>query len=195
MSEQANIGEVRVVGELRGKVVDTAETLSRIVDDCNSTMQRFVDWVVRDRAAHWKNQLRKRDQKLQSARSDLERAKIAKPDADPRTFTDYIRALKKAKAALDEANAKKVACRRWGTELQRQALLLRAGLRPVATMADAELPMANHWLQALEQHLAGYLTQRPAMPDELQLEGDDAPDLPSRGRGGAAMPNESDDAS
>ena len=195
MGEQANIGEVRVVGELRGKVVETAETLSRIVDDCNSTMQRFVDWVVRDRAAHWKNQLRRRDQKVQSARSDLERAKIAKPDADPRTFTDYIRALRKAQAALDEANAKKAACKRWGTELQRQALLLRAGLRPVAAMADAELPMAIRWLQSLEQHLAGYLAQKPAMPDEFELETDDADDLPGRGRGGTTVPGEQDGAS
>jgi hypothetical protein len=106
MAQQANIREVNAVSELRGRVVETSETLARLVDDCNSTMQRVVDWVSRDRASYWKYELRRRDQKIQSARSDLERAKIARPDADPRSFTDQTRALKKAKLRLDEAQAK-----------------------------------------------------------------------------------------
>lgn len=182
MSQQANIKEVRAVGELRGRVVETSETLARLVDDCNSTMRRFVDWVSRDRAAHWKNEHRRRDQKMQTARSDLERAKIARPDADPRSFTDQVRALRKAKAALEEAEAKRRACKRWSVELERQALLLRAGLRPVAAMADAELPAATRWLGQLEQHLQGYLSEAPAMP-EVSEEAQETPGA-SRGRRG-----------
>jgi len=182
MAEQANIREVRAVSELRGRVVETSETLARLVDDCNATMRRFVDWVARDRATYWKTELRRRDQKIQSARSDLERAKIARPDADPRSFTDQRRALKKAKTRLEEAQAKTKACKRWAIELERQALLLRAGLRPVAAMAEAELPAATRWLAQLEQHLQGYLSEAPTMPDAV-VDIDDAP-LASRGRRG-----------
>jgi hypothetical protein len=183
MAEQANIREVNAVSELRGRVVETSETLARLVDDCNSTMQRVVDWVSRDRASYWKYELRRRDQKIQSARSDLERAKIARPDADPRSFTDQTRALKKAKLRLDEAQAKTKACRRWAIELERQSLLLRAGLRPVAAMADAELPAAIRWLTQLEQHLQGYLSEAPSMPD-AGVEADGQTPLASRGRQG-----------
>ncbi|MCH2135660.1 MAG: hypothetical protein MK101_03645 [Phycisphaerales bacterium] len=186
MARQADIREVKAVGELRGRVVESAETLARLVDDCNSTMRRFVDWVTRDRASHWKSELRKRDQKLQTARSDLERAKIARPDADPRSFTDQIRALRRTKAALEEAQAKSRACKRWGVELERQALLLRAGLRPVSAMADAELPAAVRWLGQLEQHLQGYVAEAPVMPDALE-DADAATPTASRARSGEVV--------
>ncbi len=180
---QANIGEVQALGALRGRVVETSEELARLVDDCNGTMQRFVDWVGRDRAAYWKQEERRRDQKVQTARSDLERAKIAKPDADPRSFTEQMQILKRARAALEEAGEKRAACRRWATELERQALLLRAGLRPIAEMAEGDLPKASRWLQQLEQHLQGYLAQAPALGEADDTpEDDDA--LPSRGRAG-----------
>ncbi len=194
MAKQADIQEVQAVSELRGRVVETSETLSRIVDDCNSTMQRFVDWVSRDRATYWKHELRRRDQKIQSARSDLERAKIARPDADPRSFTDQMRALKKARSRLDEAQAKAKACKRWAIELERQALLLRAGLRPVATMAEAELPAATRWLTQLEQHLQGYLSEAPSMPDDA-IETHDGQPLASRGRQGEHPTDADPDAS
>lgn len=194
MAEQANIQEVRAVSELRGRVVETSETLSRIVDDCNSTMQRFVDWVSRDRATYWKYELRRRDQKIQSARSDLERAKIARPDADPRSFTDQMRALKKAKSRLDEAQAKAKACKRWAIELERQSLLLRAGLRPVSAMAEAELPAATRWLAQLEQHLQGYLAEAPSMPEEA-TETDEGQPLASRGRQGKSTADADPDES
>ena len=194
MGQQANIGEVRAVGHLRGKVVETAETIGRIADDCNSTMQRFVDWVSRDRASYWKMEQRRRDQKVQTARSDLERAKISKPDADPRSFTEQMQILKRARAALDEAGQKRAACKRWTIELERQALLLRAGLRPVAAMADADLPKAVGWLLQLEQHLAGYLAEAPAVPEATQSDTPEDEALPSRGRQGERVDPTQDDA-
>ena len=190
---QANIAEVEAVGELRGHTVEAAETLGRLVDDCNSTMQRFVDWVARDRVAYWKMEHRKRDQKMQTARSDLERAKISKPDADPRSFTEQMQLVKRAKRALEEAVQKQAACKRWATELERQALLLRAGLRPVATMVESDLPKAIRFLQGLEKHLAGYLAEAPAMPDAPGDVPQDDPTLPSRGRAGTRV-DDADDA-
>lgn len=194
MGQQANIGEIRAVGELRGNVVESAETIGRIVDDCNSHMQRFVDWVCRDRASYWKMEQRRRDQKVQTARSDLERAKIAKPDADPRSFTEQMHILKRARAALEEAGQKRAACKRWTIELERQALLLRAGLRPVAAMADADLPKATRWLQQLEKHLAGYLAEAPALPDDVPEDTAADASLPSRGRSGQRVDPASDTA-
>jgi hypothetical protein len=92
--------------------------------------------------------------------------------------------LKRARAALEEAGQKRAACKRWTIELERQALLLRAGLRPVAAMADADLPKATRWLQQLERHLAGYLAEAPAMPDDVTQDTATDDSLPSRGRSG-----------
>lgn len=193
MGEQANVKSIEAIGELRGRFVSTGESIRRILDECLGEVRRTMTWVEGPQLEHWKREARKREQKAASARSDLERAKISKPDADPRSFVDQTRALKRAKDALDEAHMKVRAIKRWARELQRHYMLFQGGIRPLATAAEVDMPKAGNWLRSLEQHLTGYLQVMPPMP-EAELT--PAPDGKSYKRAAAEQvdaPDESED--
>ncbi|MDP6601014.1 MAG: hypothetical protein QGH76_01815 [Phycisphaerales bacterium] len=181
MHEQANVGAIEAIAELRGRCVEVAETIARTLDECVNQAARVLGWVQGPQAEHWKRQKRKREQKFASAKSDLERAKIAKPDADPRSFVDQQRAIRRAKSALEEADSKIRAIKLWSRELERHLTLFRGGVRSLSTSADIDLPNAARWLKNLESHLSGYLEVAPPPPDPT------APlDAPDQSRMGTA---------
>jgi len=157
MRDQANVQSIDAIAELRGQIIETSEALSRTLDECVSRTTRLLAWVQGPQLQHWRTQQRKRNQRLASARSDLERAKISRPDADPRSFVDQQRAIRRAKAAADEATEKLKVIAHWSRELDRQVTLFRGGLRPLATAAEADLPKASRWLTELIRHLEGYV--------------------------------------
>ncbi|MDP6890032.1 MAG: hypothetical protein QF471_01775 [Phycisphaerales bacterium] len=169
MHDRANVGAIEAISELRGRCVEAGESIARTLDDCISHSARVLAWVQGPQAEHWKRQKRKREQKFASARSDLERAKIAQPDADPRSFVDQQRDIRRTKAALEEADQKINAVKRWSRELERQLTLLRGGVRGLASSAEADLPRAAHWLKNLEAHLNGYLEVAPPLPDPTAM--------------------------
>ncbi|MDP7069892.1 MAG: hypothetical protein QF561_00915 [Phycisphaerales bacterium] len=182
MRDQANVRSIDAIAELRGRIVEASESMARTIDECVNRTTRLLAWVQGPQLQHWRGQKRKRDQRLASARSDLERAKISRPDADPRSFVDQQRAIRKAKAAADEATEKLKLIARWSRELDRQVTLFRGGLRPLSTAVEADLPRAAGWLAELVRHLEGYLEVAPPMPETTPSE--DEQQLNSRGRHG-----------
>ncbi len=169
MREQVNVGAIEAISELRGRCVEAGESIARTLDECLSQAARTLTWVQGPQTEHWKRQKRKREQKFASAKSDLERAKIAQPDADPRSFVDQQRGIRRAKAALEEADQKIRAVKRWSRELERQLTLFRGGVRSLSSSAEVDLPKAARWLKNLESHLSGYLQVAPPLPNPAEL--------------------------
>ncbi len=165
MRDRANVGAIEAISTLRGKCIQAGEDIRRALDGCLSQSAHVLAWVRGPQTDYWKRQKRKREQKGATARSDLQRAMIAKPDADPRSFSDQHRAINLAKKTIEEADQKLQAIKYWSCELERQLALFRGGISPLANAAEIDLPRASHWLKELAAHLEGYLAVAPPMPD------------------------------
>ena len=192
MGEKADVRSIDAIGFFRGQVITSSEALRRLLDDCNSQVQRVHQWLSGECSQHWKQEARKRDQKLNSALSDLQRARIAQPDADPRSFADHNRAIRKAKTRVEEAAEKTRMIRQWTTKLDREAMILRGQLQRIGNMATHDLPKAARWLASLEEHLQGYTQSAPPMPMPDPLEGPTEA-IEGRGRGGTQQTAEETD--
>ncbi len=153
------------MGLLRARFVSTGETVGRVLDECLGQVRRAESWLANDCVMHWKIEARKREQKLSTALADLQRAQIARPDVDPRSFFDQNRAIRKAKDRREEAALKLRRIKYWQIELQRQLVKLRGRLQPMQTWTELDVANCVAWLRALEQHLDGYLTEKPPAPD------------------------------
>ncbi len=188
MAKKADVTSIDTIGHLRGQVVQASSAIRRIVDECIGQVRRAQQWLANDCTRHWQLESRKRDQKLNSALSDLQRARIAQPDADPRSFVDHNRAVRKAKLRREEAAQKLRDVKTWTRTLEREEMIFRAQLQRVAQLAEYDLPRAARWLASLESHLQGYLDEPPPLPTPHQLtEGTDPTvDL---GQGGTPGPD------
>ncbi len=192
MAKKANVTSIDTIGHLRGQVIETSASIRRIVDECVGQVRRAQQWLVNDCARHWQVEARKRDQKLNSALSDLQRARIAQPDADPRSFVDHNRAIRKAKRRREEASAKLQSIKKWTRKLEREEMIFRAQLQRIAQLAEYDLPRAARWLATLESHLQGYVEEPPPLPTPHQVSEDTAADF---GQGGKKRPEDEEDPS
>lgn len=189
MSKRAHVESVTSISKLRGKVIETSEAINLEVEACLGQVKRVLSWVQGPQLDHWKQQVRKREQKIATALSDLERAKIARPDADPRTFVDQQRAIRRARQAVDEAKEKIKRLKYWGRELEREAMKFRGELQPMSSYGALQLPQAARWLEQLIRHLEGYVATAPAIPE---FTAEDTSKEASLGRAGTAEPSDPD---
>jgi len=173
MRDQANVGAIEAISELRGKCIQASEDIRRTLDECLSQCARVLMWIQGPQTEYWRRQKRKREQAIATAKSDLQRAMIAKPDADPRSFIDQQRSIRRATAAVEHADKKTRAIKYWTRELERQLTLFRGGISPLANAAELDIPRASRWLKDLTAHLDGYLEVAPPMPDASAILEDD----------------------
>jgi len=192
MGEKANVRSIDAISFFRGQVIAASEAMRRMLDDCNSQVRRVHQWLNGECAQYWKREARKRDQKLNSALSDLQRARIAQPDADPRSFVDHNRAIRKTRARVEEAAKKIRMIRKWVIKLERESMILRSQLQRLGNLAEYDLPQAARWLAALEEHLQDYTQAAPQMPMPNQLNGP-AEASEGRGRDGTQQTDEETD--
>lgn len=182
MAERAENRAVDSMGLLRAKFVSASEVSIRFLEECYGQVQRVESWLHNDCLIYWKTEARRREQRLASALADLQRAQIARPDAHPQTFIDQQRALRKAKAAREEATVKLQRIKYWQKELGRQLLNLRGSLQPLRNWAELDVPTCVSYIRAMEAHLEGYLTELPKPPSPTSdqdnprtNEGDESP--------------------
>jgi len=191
MSDSAHVESIDAIAHLRGRVIETSEAVNREIDGALSQVKRVLAWVQGPQLDYWKQQVRKREQKIATAMSDLERAKIARPDADPRTFVDQQRAVRRARQAVEEAKEKIRKVKYWSRELERHAMKFRGELQATATFGSATLPQTARWMAELIRHLEGYVSDAPAMAEYVEDAGD-VTSGPMR-RAGAPSPDEACD--
>jgi hypothetical protein len=174
MAERVDVAAIQAISDLRGKCIEAGEDIHRTLGECLSQCVRVLAWVRGTQTEFWKRQKRKREQQHATSKSDLQRAMIAKPDADPRAFIDQHRAIRRARRAVEEAEDKLRAIQFWTRELERQLTLFRGGVSHLTEAAELGLPRASQWLKDLTAHLDGYLAVAPPIPD-IVAETEDKP--------------------
>ena len=175
MGESARVASVAAVRGVIPAVVAFRESVQASLVTAEASSVRALDWVQKDRMAHWTREVRRRQELVTRAKGVLESKRPLDSDA-PRTNVEAELALRKAKRALAEAESKLEQTRRWARALGEAAEKYRGAVAPLAWFASAELPKAVASLEAMGSALEAYLaTGGPGEEaPRLELEEEDA---------------------
>ena len=191
MADRANVRSIDAISDCRASLVKYIPAARVTLGEARSDVLRTQQWVDAKKI-EWKNRLKKCNQLFANARSDLERAKIARPDAHPTMFTDQHRAIEKAKRKVEECEQKLKMNARWARELERESMLFQASLQRLSRIIDGDLEKGVAWMAALLDHLGNYLqTKAPRLP---RAEATDIETTPHRRRGGGRIEDDSQGA-
>jgi hypothetical protein len=183
MAEQANVRSIDAITDCRASLIKYIEAMRIALSEALSDVRRVQQWVSGTKKQEWTQRGKKCTQRLANARSDLERAMIARPDAHPSMFTDQKRAVSKAKRNIEECEYKLKQIAKWTRELEREGMLFRAGLQRLNRIIDGDLDRGVAWMAALLDHLANYVnTPAPTLPRSESID-QDAPGSHRRGGG------------
>lgn len=165
MAEQANVRSIDAIADFRAALISYIESVRATASEAKSHVQRVQHWVEETQKLEWTRRMKKCNEQLANARSDLERAKIARPDAHPSMFTDQVRGVERAKQNMAHCESKLVAVSRWSRELEREGMLFQGSLQRLSRVVDGDIERSVAWMASLIDHLNAYLkTPPPKLP-------------------------------
>ncbi|MFO0828521.1 MAG: hypothetical protein U0572_10285 [Phycisphaerales bacterium] len=185
MAIQANITSLHVLDELKAAVIKFVEEGNLALAESESEIARTIDWLSRDCQTYWQNVIRKKQEEVTMCKSALFRKQITPSANDQKaSVVDEKIALQRAIAALDDAEKRYKATKRWAIELERQYAMYKGAVQPFAAAVERDLPNASARLSRMIRALDEYLhTPSPDLRDLLE-DARESMALPSMRRGG-----------
>ena len=158
MTNQVRLTSIDALEALRSALIIFLTKSRRSLDDARDDVRRTRSWIQHDQRFHWEGQVRQRQKKLDQAEQELLSAKLSGL-RDNLVFQQN--AVRKARAALVEAEEKLRTVKRWSRDFDNAADPLVKRLEGLRQYLDFELPDAIAYLVQAQRTLDAY-TEGPA---------------------------------
>jgi hypothetical protein len=183
--ERADVRSLDVIDRFRATLAEFVDAGRNALIEAESDLDRTIMWLDRDRVAHWTRQIRRREELVTRAKSELYRTQtqLSAKDGRPSVVEEQAN-LRRAMARLEEARRRLEATRGWIRRIERERTMFRAAVSAFAGTVEVDLPHAVALLRRMSENLEAYVGMAP--PDLARaLEGPDDTRTSMR-RGGAA---------
>ena len=155
--DRADVRSIDVIDRFRANLVGFVDAGKAALLEAESDLDRTILWLDRDRVPHWNRQIRKRQELLVRAKSELYRKQMQSSAKGGRAGdSDERKNLQRAERRLEEARARLQATRSWMRRLERERTLYKAAVSPLASALDHELPGAVALLRKMSENLEAY---------------------------------------
>jgi hypothetical protein len=167
MAERARVTSVEALESFRASLIVYLSKARPTLEEAGQEVLRMRQWLENDRRPYWENELRRRQRKLQEAEQALFSAKLSQLQEESAA---QLQAVRRAKAAVEQAGSKRDKVRQWTREfenrsdpLTRQIGLMQGFLASELNRAVAHLTQVIDTLEAYAQ--APGPASEPASPD------------------------------
>jgi DNA repair exonuclease SbcCD ATPase subunit len=156
----AHIQSPDVIKRFRASFVKFTEEGRRAIEDIQRDVSRVQQWLDREQSAHWKRELRKRDEIVQRTRSEYTRARTDSSPTRKKSFVDEKKAFDKAVRLREEAEQKLAIVKKTLLTLEQRTAKAIGPCTIFSSMLAADAPKALARLDTMLDKLDDYL--RPA---------------------------------
>jgi hypothetical protein len=156
MRKAARVTSIDALKDFRRAFAEFRTLASTALNEAHAHVRRTTTWVEHEQPSYWKNERRKRANRLAEAKTELFRAQVAAGDQQV-SATLERRAVQRAEAALDEAETKLANAKRWRRLLERETILYQAECQRLARALDADCPQALSRLEKMVAALERYV--------------------------------------
>ncbi|MFI5455550.1 MAG: hypothetical protein ACHRXM_08870 [Isosphaerales bacterium] len=175
MSKSANVLSVQALKDFKVVMCNFAEEARNSLSGVDMELRRMRDWLERDQLGFWQAQVKKRQEDLMQARSDLHRRKLSQQGSDAVSDADQKEALREATRRLRIAE-EKVA------EVRRLIPFLHHAIDEYHSHSQ---PLGDHLSGGFEKSLFGLEKMIGSLEAYLALKAPTAPRLDSAQETGA----------
>lgn len=118
MSTQAQISSIEALESFRADLILYLSQMQPLLDEVGGEVVRMRFWLQNEGREFWENQLRRRRRRLEEAQAELFNAKLS--SLQDSSILQHMQA-QKAKRAVEEAEQKLTALKKWDRELDNLA--------------------------------------------------------------------------
>jgi hypothetical protein len=169
MALPVDVRSIDVLRSVRESFILFSEDSGHALDSMESEIRRCIDWLTHDQRIYWQSEVKRRVEKLSSAKAELNRKQIT-GKSEQKHDTEQREAIREAKQRLEEAQDKVENVQRWLPLVQQAVMEYNGQARPFADLLEFEversIELLDRMINALEEytHLAPPETFRPAPP-------------------------------
>ena len=189
----ARVLDLKAIEHFKGALIGFGETLKATIMEADSEIGRAINWLEHDRIQHWRQQIRRRQELVNMAKSELFRKQLQGSEKDGRpSVVDEKKQLEKAARALELARFKLETCKKWRNRLEREYAMYKSQTSMLGTIAEKKVPDGVARIDRMLDSLERYVKERSGNQTELSslLQDDKKPSVKRSGRKSDATPEE-----
>ena len=157
MADQAQVTSIDALERFRADLINFVHSAYQSLDEVTDEVRRVRQWLQNEQRVHWETELRQRKRKLDQAEAELFAAKLS---ALRDSSAEQQQAVRKARAAYDEAEGKLRAVKKWNRDFEEKADPLVKGLNGMREFIDHDMPHALAFLVQAQRTLEDYAETR-----------------------------------
>jgi chromosome segregation ATPase len=154
--------KVRSIDDLesfRSNLIVFTSKARKAVDQVSEEIRRTRLWLESDRIPFWEAELKKRNKRREQAEAELMSARMSDYIDNP---TVQQQAVRKCRAAMEEAEEKLKRCKHWARNFENTVQPLAKKLDSITQFIDADMPQAILQMTQLIRALDAYAERMPA---------------------------------
>lgn len=162
MSGQAQITSSAALEAFRSDLIVYLAQMAPVLDEAGGEVLRMRGWLQNEQRDFWENQLRRRRRKLEEAQAELFNARLS--TLQNSTIVQHME-VQKAKRAVEEAEQKLAAIKKWERELDNLAEPQLKQIDQLRGYLTTDMNKAVAFLTQVTQAVAAYAAvPAPAAP-------------------------------
>jgi hypothetical protein len=153
MAGQAKITSVEAIELFRAALILFTSQARPALEEASSEILRARLWLENDQRRLWESERRNRNRKLEQAQSELMTARLSEFQE---TTSLQQMAVNRARRAVQDAEAKLAALKKWDRELDNRSAPLLKEVEQLHSFLTAEMPKAIALLAQVVRALDAY---------------------------------------
>ena len=158
MGEKAKVTDIDAIEAFRASLIVYLGKAKPTLEEAGAEVLRTRLWLENDQRTFWQNEIRKRARELEQAQQALFDAKLSRLREESAA---EVLAVKRAKGAVEEAEAKLRVVKYWNRDFESRVQPLVKQVEKLQTVLANDLPKAIAHLGQLVKTLASYAEIRP----------------------------------
>ncbi len=166
MADQARISNLDAIEAFRSALIVFISKTRQALDTVQDAVKKNRAWLQTEQPAFWSSQIKLRQKRLDQANAELMSARMSEFVETPAA---QQMAVRKARAALEEAQAKMERTKAWSRDYDRTIDPLARKLDSLRDFIDSDLALAIAHLVEIQKIIDAYNeTPMPAATPESQ---------------------------
>ncbi|MDY7110544.1 MAG: hypothetical protein SYC29_18080 [Planctomycetota bacterium] len=184
MRRTADVRSIDALKDAKAALAEFREIIVLALSEAQAEVQRTLWWIQHDQMTHWQSEVRRRTERLNEAKAELERVRLTAVDQTA-SFLEQRKAIERAERRLAEAGEKVRLVRRWAQKIDRESMLFRAQLQSISRAAETDIPRGEAKLEIMLDQLEQYVRLAPPQTGDAKMSGGPGEgDTPSAEDGG-----------
>lgn len=165
MSQSANVRSVEAIQHFKVSLTNFADDARNALGGVEMEIKRTRDWLLRDQLGYWQSQVKRRNEALSMARTELHRRRLSQQGSDAISDTEQKENVRNAQRKLEEAEQKVVLVKKWAPVLEHAISEYHSTSQPLGDRLSGSLMNSLALLERMVASLDAYIaTTAPSTP-------------------------------